>query len=799
MFNNSKKVKASWQGSFYNKKGQFDMGIEDLQIQPDCKVTGGGTDSHGQFTIEGSFDPKKNTISFKKSRESGSIVDYNGKYVKDEQILKGTWTIGNHIGQFDLKLLSVKYRGVSFFGNMQKSLDWNISKYKGQSYGFGVDELGAFVLRSVKQSGKTLNLEQSYLGQTHKMSYEGKWSKNAGTKVYAGQWKNLSTGHNGSFNMTADSFTCPKLPQELKRPKVTVTREMVSQQKAAQNQASFARNSNPQQPPQGFQPQQQGFQHPQQQQQPPQNSMINQAGRGGRGAGMPPMVNPALINPHANDNSLGMSSMPGASYMPSQLGAFPPQPTIQRQPQQQQRPPQQYNNQMQSQMPVQSPRGQPAGYQLPGAGGIPQQQQPPQQQQFQQQPPQQQQFQNPQNQPQPYQPPQQQYQLPQQQQQPPKVSNMLQPQQNIPQTNQYGQQNQPPLQSNFNQQSQFQAQQPVQPQTVPQQQPQRNQVQGSYMPGLSNLMNTQQSYMPPNQSNMLPMGQQQQPQVPQQPMMPPQNAQFSMNRQQQPQIVGGNQAPQNGYGQPQQQMRQQPPVQQPQTQQRANNFNQNNNTNQYGQAQENPSLMKQGNAYTLSLNDVHPFNNDGNNNAPPQQQQQPQAQYQPQQPQYSQINQQPAQPPQYSQINQQPVQQPQYSQINQRPVQPPQGNNQNFFQQPNNTNMRPPQVQQQPQPQNNYQAYGNNNVNNVQPQAPQQPQVFESVFVDGNQGQPMGLQAPNQLHQQQKFTNSPASQSNPFGSGFGGPDAGEEDFFSEGPSNGGAGGFRQGNVYTTNF
>lgn len=85
----------SWKGYYVQCGNQHPMEFTNLNVQlsPGGAIQGAGSDTNGQFTVQGSFHPSEPICRFTKQYTGQHAVFYEGRYNQATQTIDGNWSL----------------------------------------------------------------------------------------------------------------------------------------------------------------------------------------------------------------------------------------------------------------------------------------------------------------------------------------------------------------------------------------------------------------------------------------------------------------------------------------------------------------------------------------------------------------------------------------------------------------------------------------------------------------------------------------------------------------------------------
>jgi len=158
------------------------MTLDNMQIDFEGGINGGGEDVCGEFTISGNLK-SDNTFNFEKAYDSYS-VQYNGKL--EGMALRGNWSLpGQAEEEFEITLGASKWVGSFDQGGESTEMILNMGISSGSVFGVGLDDIGTFVLRGTTDE-ESFNFVKKYIGQ-HEVLYFGQ-CRGDRNKTVRGKW-----------------------------------------------------------------------------------------------------------------------------------------------------------------------------------------------------------------------------------------------------------------------------------------------------------------------------------------------------------------------------------------------------------------------------------------------------------------------------------------------------------------------------------------------------------------------------------------------------------------------------------
>jgi len=178
----SDEQKVNWNGYYVQGGAQNEMFLENLQIDFEGGINGGGDDVCGAFSIVGSLNDD-GTFTFEKAYSEYSVM-YNG--LMEGTALRGMWSLaGQAEEEFEIKLVSSGWTGHFEQGGDQNDMELNMGVSGGCVFGTGNDDVGCFILRG-HSDGTEFNFVKKYIGK-HQVLYFGE-SRGDRKKVVKGKW-----------------------------------------------------------------------------------------------------------------------------------------------------------------------------------------------------------------------------------------------------------------------------------------------------------------------------------------------------------------------------------------------------------------------------------------------------------------------------------------------------------------------------------------------------------------------------------------------------------------------------------
>jgi hypothetical protein len=181
--------KVAWSGFFEQMGIQSDFAFEDLQIDLDGDIKGGGYDSVGQYSFEGNFT--KDKIHFSKQYADRHRIHYSGQYDNGNEVT-GKWDIAkNSTGQFKLKMKCDLWKGWYEHNGEKTEMTINMIVQNNGVFGLGADKIGQFIMNGYhKNHCSTCTFIKQYVGKSYQIHYSGSLviSKKKNTRVVKGVW-----------------------------------------------------------------------------------------------------------------------------------------------------------------------------------------------------------------------------------------------------------------------------------------------------------------------------------------------------------------------------------------------------------------------------------------------------------------------------------------------------------------------------------------------------------------------------------------------------------------------------------
>lgn len=163
--------KIEWEGHFEQNGAKTPVNFDNMRLKTDGSIIGGGSDSVGEFQIQGKLSGKE--LEFTKQYVGAHAVVYKGKLRRGT--IKGNWEIpGNCDGKFEITMKSNVWSGF-YKGNDQDKTDFevDINLEDNSVFGLGDDEHGAYTFQGgVDPDTSTIVMTKSYFGG-HAVHYAG--------------------------------------------------------------------------------------------------------------------------------------------------------------------------------------------------------------------------------------------------------------------------------------------------------------------------------------------------------------------------------------------------------------------------------------------------------------------------------------------------------------------------------------------------------------------------------------------------------------------------------------------------
>ena len=181
-----------WTGWYEQFGKKHDVSFQDMGMNPEGKIEGGGKDSVGEFIITGNIND--NDIQFNKAYKGAHTVKYSGKI--ENAIISGKWEITGITGAFEISMKTKHWKG-SFEHNGQSyemlaSID--IKVIKGRRWplrGVGGDSKGNYSLigfQPICGDHNTVMFTKKYFNSPSLVHYSGIIGKFGGNEVIKGSW-----------------------------------------------------------------------------------------------------------------------------------------------------------------------------------------------------------------------------------------------------------------------------------------------------------------------------------------------------------------------------------------------------------------------------------------------------------------------------------------------------------------------------------------------------------------------------------------------------------------------------------
>eukprot|EP01006_Ploeotia_vitrea_P012183 TRINITY_DN3238_c0_g1_i1.p1 TRINITY_DN3238_c0_g1~~TRINITY_DN3238_c0_g1_i1.p1 ORF type:complete len:277 (-),score=16.78 TRINITY_DN3238_c0_g1_i1:41-871(-) len=183
---------------FYTQWGTFQHTSMDISQSSTGRITGGGTDSVGQFTVEGRISPTSITIV---KRYPTHKVHYDGK-TSNSSSYCGQWRVGKNTGTFVLQKCkqhdetACKWEG-EWTQTQTEAMQLVVQVENSSLSGVGADKLGLFTIAGTLTTN--LYFVKEYVGG-HAVVYKGITQDG---KLFHGEW--TVDGARGPFKLQAPS------------------------------------------------------------------------------------------------------------------------------------------------------------------------------------------------------------------------------------------------------------------------------------------------------------------------------------------------------------------------------------------------------------------------------------------------------------------------------------------------------------------------------------------------------------------------------------------------------------------
>lgn len=190
-------IRVPWKGYYMQGGNKNTMDLDDMQITLDGRIFCEGSDTNGQFRIDGQINPN-GSFFFNKQYLGMHCVSYSGA-IRDGALI-GTWSLQTMRDEFQISIESQDWQGSFMMGDRTFPMKTKLYVSESGVFGIGKDSEGVFICSGYYDGGSSsLQYSKQYLGK-YSITYNGTMFDDGMYLVVHGNWS-LSTGQVGTFEM----------------------------------------------------------------------------------------------------------------------------------------------------------------------------------------------------------------------------------------------------------------------------------------------------------------------------------------------------------------------------------------------------------------------------------------------------------------------------------------------------------------------------------------------------------------------------------------------------------------------
>ena len=207
------KMEIEWEGHYEQGGSKNPVHFNDMHLNIDGTIVGGGKDAVGEFAINGKIEGPN--VTFVKAYKGAHSVDYKGTL--NHGTIIGKWSVGGAEGGFEIKMKTKIWTGKHQTADGQlidlvSSLQFQGAKkhHRDHVSGIGYDVAGNFRVSGFKPvvgEHHTVMFTKEYFGTKEKIQYTGICLNEGGHDHIRGYWIN-SAKQTGTFSIIFDQMVC---------------------------------------------------------------------------------------------------------------------------------------------------------------------------------------------------------------------------------------------------------------------------------------------------------------------------------------------------------------------------------------------------------------------------------------------------------------------------------------------------------------------------------------------------------------------------------------------------------------
>ena len=201
------KMEIEWDGHYEQGGSKNPVHFNDMHLNIDGTIVGGGKDAVGKFGITGKIEG--GNVTFVKAYKGAHSVDYKGTL--HNGVIAGKWSVGGAEGGFEIRMKTKIWSGKHQTADGQlidliTSIQFQGAKkhHRDHVQGIGYDVTGNFSVKGFKPvvgEHQTVMFTKEYFGTKEKVQYTGICLSEGGHDHIRGYWINAAQ-QTGTFFLT---------------------------------------------------------------------------------------------------------------------------------------------------------------------------------------------------------------------------------------------------------------------------------------------------------------------------------------------------------------------------------------------------------------------------------------------------------------------------------------------------------------------------------------------------------------------------------------------------------------------
>lgn len=193
-------INVRWFGKYVQNGMPNQMQVDHLTVDIQGRISGGGSDQVGGFSMDGQIFPN-GTFQMIKQYHGQHSVQYSGSV--GNGTLAGKWNLSGMNGDFDLGFESEEWKGSFTMNGQQYPMRVKMVCNEQGAFGLGKDTEGVYIIKGMyDRNSNTLIFGKSYLGK-YSIEFRGTMFNDGAFLIVRGGWT-LSTGQTGNFEIMDD-------------------------------------------------------------------------------------------------------------------------------------------------------------------------------------------------------------------------------------------------------------------------------------------------------------------------------------------------------------------------------------------------------------------------------------------------------------------------------------------------------------------------------------------------------------------------------------------------------------------